>query len=262
MQHAVINQSWFRPFKKPSATRLRLFCFPYGGSGPAVFRNWPGHMPQEVEVIGILYPGREARISEPLIPNIKQMSQSLMASILPRLDKPFAFFGHSMGALIAYELASQLGAEHGQAPEHLFVSGAYAPHVSDPDPIHQLPERQFLAALVELNGMPQEVLENKELLEYALPVIRSDFFACADYRNQQGLQVRCPITAYCGDQDTRVPVADVEQWRQYTQADFDLRVLPGDHFFLHSHEQRMLAEIQQKLFPRDAVLRSANADSR
>lgn len=247
MQHTALKPRCFRAYKQIPSARIRMFCFPYGGAGPSVFRGWPDYFTDDIELTGILYPGRESRLVEPLVPDIRLIAESLLPNFLPRLDKPFAFFGHSMGALISFELTRLLVEQHDRAPQHLFVSGCGAPHIPDTDPIHGLPEDEFLDALVRLNGMPQEVLENKELLEYALPIIRADFTACASYRSTRSTTINCPITAYGGDQDSRVPIEDLTQWSQYTQTEFEYEVFTGDHFFLHEHEQRMLSVIQKTL---------------
>ncbi len=247
MNDATLNPRCFRIYKKLPFAGIRLFCFPYGGSSPSVFRSWPGYFANKIELTGVLYPGRESRMLEPLVPDIRLIAESLLPDILPRLNKPFAFFGHSMGALIGYELARLLIEKHNCIPQHLFVSGCGAPHIPDRDPIHNLPEDEFLDELIRLNGMPKEVLENEELLEYALPIIRADFTACADYRSTSNTVISCPITAYGGDEDSRVTVEDLAQWGRYTRTGFEYEILAGDHFFLHDHEEQISSAIEKTL---------------
>lgn len=258
MKYAVINERWFRVFKPSPSAKMRLFCFPYGGSGPSVFRDWADHFSDDIEVIGVLYPGRESRTTEPLTPDIKQMAEAMLPTILQYLDKPFAFFGHSMGALISFELTRLLSAECSSLPEHLFVSAADAPHVVKSDPIHHLPEEEFLQALIGLNGMPREVLENTEFLEYVLPIIRSDFSACANYRYSEGPLVSCPVTAYGGSNDPRVDPQYVEQWCQYAGARFQVKMFAGDHFFMTSHQREMISAIHQELCTWDTPVLVSN----
>lgn len=247
MSTNTVSPRWFRAFKPVTSPRMRLFCFPYGGSGPSIFREWPEHLPADIEVTGILYPGRESRVMEPLIDNIVAMAESLLPAIVPRLKQPFAFFGHSMGALVSFELTRLLSAKHNLAPEHLFMSAAGGPHIPTEEPIHHLPDAEFLQALIQLNGMPQEVLQNTELLEYALPIIRNDFTACAEYRFIDGAAVKCPITAIGGANDPRVGPDHMEQWEQHAPGGFDLHMLPGDHFFIEPQQQKILTLISSAL---------------
>ncbi|GAB4198478.1 MAG: alpha/beta fold hydrolase [Wenzhouxiangellaceae bacterium] len=241
------KQRWFRKFPSTKAPRVTLYCFPYGGSGPSIFREWSDQLGDDIEVVGVLYPGRESRVLEPLLPDIVEIARAMAASVVPDLRQPFAFYGHSMGALISYELARILGAEHGLMPRHLFVSGAGAPHVPTEEPIHHLPDEEFLQALIDLNGMPQAVLDNRSLLEYALPIIRNDFKACAEYRYLDGPSVTCPLTAMGGTDDPRVREEHVTLWNEYTPAAFQARIFPGDHFFLGPQEAAILKLIQQEL---------------
>lgn len=245
MKYAALNPRCLRTYKRIPSARMRLFCFPYGGTSPSVFRGWPDSFADDVELAGILYPGRESRMAEPLVPDIKQIAESLLPNILLQLDKPFAFFGHSMGALVSYELARLLKVKYDRAPQHLFISGSSAPHIPDLDRIHELPEDEFLDELVRMNGMPQEVLDNQELLEYALPIIRSDFTACANYRSTHDAVISCPITAYGGDKDSHVPIENLVAWGQYTGTEFEYKIFTGDHFFLHDHEDQILPAIKK-----------------
>jgi len=184
---------------------------------------------------------------EPLMDDIGSIATALLPEIVPRLQKPFAFFGHSMGALISFELTRLLSAEHNLVPEHIFMSGAGGPHVPTDEPIHHLPDEEFLDALIHLNGMPKEVLQNRELLEYALPIIRNDFKACAEYQFVAGEPIGCPLTALGGTDDPRVKPFHMEQWRQHAPVGFELHMMEGDHFFLEQHQQTILNMISATL---------------
>lgn len=238
---------WFRDFNPNATSRMSLYCFPYGGSGPSIFREWPEQIASGFEVTGILYPGHESRVMEPLMDDIVAIAKALLPHIAPRLERPFAFFGHSMGALISFELTRLLSAEHDLVPEHIFMSGAGGPHIVTEEPIHQLPDDEFLDALIYLNGMPQEVLQNRELLEYALPIIRNDFKACAEYRFMEGEPISCPLTALGGMDDPRVKPFHMEEWQQHAPVGFDLHMLEGDHFFLKENQQFILNMISTTL---------------
>ncbi len=244
MQQDANDKRWFRKIGSPTAPQVRLFCFPYGGSGPWVFRPWQDYFGDKAELTGILYPGRESRINEPLQTKIQTIAEMLLPAILPRLDMPFVFFGHSMGALVSFELTRLLDAGGGPMPQRLIVSGAGAPHIPEPHPIHHLPDQEFMDAVINLNGMPEEVLSSRELLEYALPIIRADFTACGDYRcADQGGRVTCPMVVYGGSLDPRVAVSQVEEWQQHADSEYSVEWFEGDHFFIDSHQDQVLASV-------------------
>jgi medium-chain acyl-[acyl-carrier-protein] hydrolase len=163
------------------------------------------------------------------------------------LDRPFAFFGHSLGALVAFEVARNLRAR-GIVPERLFVSGNIAPGIPDPaPPIHQLSEADFLQELQDLNGMPQAVLDSKELLEIILPVVRSDFAVLETYEYEPQPPLDCPITAFGGIQDPRTSKSGLEAWCIQTNKAFDLLMVEGDHFFIDTARPLLLREIAHRL---------------
>src|SRR2546421_132109 len=149
--------SWFPRLQSNPEANLRLFCFPYAGGSSRLFYRWQEGLPASVEVVPVELPGRGMRLSQPPFANLRPMVQAIVEAIAPRLDKPFAFFGHSMGALISLELARALRREHGREPVHLFVSGRRAPHLPETlPPMHDLPEAEFIEGLRGLNGTPPE----------------------------------------------------------------------------------------------------------
>lgn len=160
---------------------------------------------------------------------------ALTDALLPLLDKPFAFFGHSMGAWIGFELARRLQNKHRVEPLHLFVSGAGAPHVPSRElPLHALPEAELREALGGLNGTPKELLESEELMQLMLPILRADFAVCETYTYRNGSVLNCPITAFGGLQDRRLYRSDIKAWSAETNSSFSMHMFPGDHFFLHT----------------------------
>lgn len=236
-----------RPLPQPQA-RLRLFCFPYAGGGASIFRSWPDKLPASVEVCAVQLPGRGPRMMETPFSRMPPLVATLTDELLPLFDKPFALFGHSLGALISFELARRLHNAHGLAPLHLFVSGSYAPQMpSREPPVHDLPEAEFINALHVLNGTPKEVLENEELMQLVIPILRADFAVCETYVYQQGSILSCPITAFGGLQDRRIFRSDLDAWRSETLASFSLQMLPGDHFFLHTAESLLLQLLSAEL---------------
>ena len=231
--------SWITRTK--SQPRLRLFCFPYAGGGASIFRLWSEKLPVEVEVCPIYLPGRENRMKEPLLTHLSPLVQTLAHALHPFMDIPFAFFGHSMGALVSFGLARTLRRQNGPSPMHLFVSAYRAPQipVTEP-PIHQLPERALIEKLLRFNGTKREVLENAELRQLLLPLLRADFAVCETYSHASEEPLSCPITAFGGLQDSRVSPHDLAAWREQTSNSFSLRMLPGGHFFWHEMPQPLL----------------------
>jgi medium-chain acyl-[acyl-carrier-protein] hydrolase len=164
---------------------------------------------------------------------LSPLVEALAQALAPLLDKPFAFFGHSLGALISFELARQFRRQYGVHPVRLFVSAGRAPHIPHRGPpIHTLAEKEFLAELRRLNGTPSEILDHEELMEIMLPLLRADFALYENYVYSTEPPLNCPISAFGGIQDHRVNESDLEAWRAQTTASFSLRMFPGDHFFL------------------------------
>jgi medium-chain acyl-[acyl-carrier-protein] hydrolase len=240
--------SWiFRP-RQNSAAHLRLFCFPYAGGGASIFRNWPDALEPGVEVLAVQLPGRETRIREACYTLMSTLMPVLRQALLPYFGAPFAFFGHSVGALIAFELARQLRRQGDPAPVQLFVSGHRAPHLADRDPpIHQLPDAQFLEELRRLKGTPKQVLENLELLDLLLPALRADFALYENHAYSPEAPLDCPISAFGGRQDQEVSREELEAWRDQTTRSFMLEMFEGDHFFLQSTQRALLQALSVAL---------------
>ncbi|MEN9520946.1 MAG: hypothetical protein RLZZ381_3534 [Cyanobacteriota bacterium] len=228
--------------------KLRLFCFPYAGGGASTFSSWSTSLTSEVEICPIELPGHGYRFSEPLLNQLEPLIRKLACALLPYLDKPFAFFGHSMGGLISFELAHILREDYNLSPVHLFISGRHAPQIPESKPpIHHLTEPKFLNELGRLNGTPREVLENTELMELFLPVLRADFAAIETYIYTPKPRLNCPITVLGGLQDFEVSCEKLEAWREQTNANFSIQIFQGDHFFIHSERLSLLQFLNQEL---------------
>lgn len=244
---ATLNP-WLPAPRPDSTASLRLFCFPYAGGGAMIYRTWADSLPKSVEVIPIQLPGRETRLRETPFTSLQSLVETLGPVLLPYLDRPFAFFGHSMGGLISFELARWLRRHHELQPVHLFVSGRWAPQIVGPDPpSYNLPEAEFLEEVRSLDGTPEEVFQHPELLQLLLPLLRADFTVCQTYTHLEEEPLRCPITVYGGLQDRSVGRAKLEGWRQHTAASFVLRMFPGGHFFLHGSQQQLLHTLAHDL---------------
>ena len=231
---------------------MRLLCFPYAGGGASIYRTWPSSLPPEIEVLPVQLPGREARIREPAFTSLPPLIDGLLPALgRGLLDGPVAFFGHSMGALVAYELARALRDAGSPRPLHLFVSARRAPDLpARTAPIHALPEPEFRQRLRELNGTPEAVLEHPELMELLGPTLRADFTLIETYEPTSAPPLDCPITAFGGVDDPDVSEEEMAAWRRFTTAAFQLRMLPGDHFFLAQDSGEALRrEIARALLP-------------
>jgi medium-chain acyl-[acyl-carrier-protein] hydrolase len=227
---------------------LRLFCFPYAGGGASVFRRWHTALGEGVEVRAVQLPGRESRLREPPFRRLPPILDALVGALGPYLDRPFAFFGHSMGATIAYELARRLRRDGGPGPLRLFVSARQAPHLPwEQKVMHTLPDAELRTSLAELGGTPKEVLEHDELMRLLTPLLRADFTIVETYQHQSGQPLSCPITALAGLEDKGTPAERIEGWAKYTQAGFELHKLPGNHFFIHSAEEQALQIVRNAL---------------
>jgi medium-chain acyl-[acyl-carrier-protein] hydrolase len=239
-----------RPAPCPQA-RARLFCFPYAGGSASVYRFWPQGLPKELEVCAIQLPGRANRLREPALTSIPALVEALVPALMPYLDRPFAFFGHSMGAVLAYEVTHELMKRAARIPVHLFVSGRRPPHMPDPDPpLHVLPDHEFVDEINRRYGaIPPEVLSESDLMELLLPSLRADIFALETHRPTLAQTLPCPISAFGGADDRHAPREHLEAWRTQSSVSFRVRTFPGDHFYIDLRRDEVLAEVTASLAP-------------
>ncbi len=248
--HTNAQDPWIA-FRKPRpAARLRLFCFPYAGGSALIYRPRGSQIAPDIDVFPVQLPGRGKRLREPSFTRVAPLVDAMHEVLTPYFDRPFAFFGHSMGALLAYELTHRLRREGRALPVHLLLSARRAPHLPPKqEPYYDLPDDEFLGKLGEMNGTPEEVLANEELMELMLPLIRADFELNDTHDSTGYPQLSCPFTAFGGVADPEVERSDLEPWRELTEGKFRLRMFPGDHFFLHPGEGTLLAAIGEELQP-------------
>ena len=224
---------WLRPFAPNPYANLRLFCFPHAGGGALSFRPWAALFPSEIELCPIQLPGREDRFRETPYTNVDALVRALTQVLYPyELARPFALFGHSMGALIAYELAHTLEDQYGMSPVQLFVSARSAPHLPHPGPcLYTLPPDEFVAQLRMLKGTPDELLVDADPVW--LQRLRADFELNEAYQPRPRTPLSVSIAAFAGRTDPRVSVADMQAWSKHTCRSFALREFESDHFFVY-----------------------------
>jgi len=240
------HDMWFPYVKRNPTAPIRLFCFPYAGGSAFIFRNWINFFDSHVEVYPVQLPGRGQRLRETAFTSMDTLLDALQDAIFGYLDKPFIFFGHSMGATISFELAHKLSRERGREIAHLVVSGRQAPQIPDRYPLtFDLPEPEFVKELRRLKGTPPEVLQNQEILTLLLPLIRSDFELIQTYRYIPKSPLSCGITAMGGTDDGDVACEDIQAWQEQAGGAFSMRMFPGDHFYLHSMEKTLLEAVAQ-----------------
>ena len=236
------------PARPDPRARLSLFCFPYAGAGAVIYRDWPRLLPPEIQLLPVHLRGRGGRFIEEPFRQLPELVESLAGELAPHLDRPFAFFGHSMGALISYELSLHLRAAGKPLPLHLVVSGRRAPQLpSVKPPLHGLSEPEFRRELRQLAGTPPEILEHEELMELFTPILRADFAVCETYRFGEAEPLECPISAFGGMEDPDVSREDVSAWRERTRGPFRARMFPGGHFFLNEQRAPLVRAVAEDL---------------
>lgn len=235
------TNKWFIcPQAKPGAPG-RLFFFPHAGGGPAAFSAWCAALPDSIEGWIVHYPGRGSRFNEPLIEEVLELAEGLARAIEPLLEKSFSFFGHSLGGLIAFELARLLRRKN-LHPDLLFISACAAPHLPRVHPpIHHLPAAEFLSELKSMNGVPAQLLQNDEAMRLLLPILRADFRAFENYVHAADEPLSCPIVAFGSLDDPRMSREYIEGWSLHTTAIFKSFFFPGKHFFIHEAKDPILA---------------------
>lgn len=243
------TDTWFVPLSRTDAPTLRLFCFPYAGGGSSAFRGWSEALPSGVDIWAAQLPGRESRVAEPALRRMDSLIEALHEAILPRLDMPYVFFGHSMGALVAFELTRRLRRTGAPLPSRLLLGAFRAPQLPNPHiKIHHLPD-EVLKTVLRKEGTPLQVLENDELMRALLPTLRADLEICDTYRHHMERPLAMPMSVFGGHQDVRVSRNDLDMWRAQADGPFRLVMLPGSHFFLHSSQDLLLAELSHELGP-------------
>lgn len=239
---------WVVLIKKNPKAEIRLFCFAYAGGAPSIFRSWSNLLLPQVEACAIQLPGRENRLREKPYSNFEPLVKEITAAIMEYMDKPYALFGHSLGAMLSFEVVRHLRREKVQKPKYLFVSGKRAVCLPNKLPLlYHLPEREFIEGLKRYNGIPDIILQEPELMRLFLPMLRADITVNETYRYLPEAPLECPIMAFGGIKDNTVSCNEVQDWYQLTNSRFDSHFFPGGHFFLNEYKKELLQFINKEL---------------
>lgn len=243
--------AWIQTFGPARDPALRLFCFPHAGGIPGAFRQWRDSLPEQIELNAIQLPGRGGRLREAPIASIPVLTDEITAALGPYLDRPYAFFGHSMGAVLALEVAKAVAKAGKAPPEHVFLSARRPPHLPRLEAdLHRLPDAAFLKLLgARYGGVPAEVLQEPDLLALFLPTLRADITALETFAAGDVTPVTCALTAFGGDEDRLVSLDQLRAWRGYTTGPFKVKQFRGGHFYLASVRDELLADIVRALAP-------------
>jgi len=243
------HQKWLSvPRPKPDAA-LRVFCFPFAGGAAHAYFAWTKRLTADVELCLVELPGRGRRIAEEPVPQLNSLVSEITAVLLPLMaEKPFALYGHSMGALILFEVARQLRRSGGPTPIGLLPSAGRAPQFRKADRRrHELPQDEFVKILKLLNGTPPEVFDDDELLNMVIPALRADFSVCDTYEYQSEPPLDCPIIAFGGEGDEAVHKELIAGWSEQTTRRFEQHECSGDHFFIRDPDGEFLEKLDQTL---------------
>ncbi len=234
---------------------LRLVCFPHAGGGPSAFFSWPSRLGPEIECVFIQCPGRGQRLREQPLTMVADLVQAIAARLDVFCDKPFAFYGHSFGGLLAFEVARRLRQIGMQVPQRLLVAASRPPHLPLAlAPIHRLPESEFIETVqARYGGIPAAILEERDMLRMFLSAMRADFTAYELYRMEPEPRLPIAITAFAGEDDIVVTPASMKEWALHTNHEFELKVLPGGHFFSSSGLPVLHGAIRDRLLVPPAI---------
>ncbi|QIS22051.1 thioesterase II family protein [Nocardia terpenica] len=238
---------WLRRFVPRPDARVRLVCFPHAGGGATAFREWADLLPSAVELLAVQYPGRQDRIGEPPLSDMITLVDRIVPVIPACFDKPVAFFGHSMGAIVAFEVARRLRPRYPSPLVRLFVSARRAPSDPSAKPLTLADDADVLAHVRALGGSDGGLSEDRDLRELLLPMMRTDFGMASNYRYVPGAPLTCPITAISGNRDSGFTMSHAQRWSDHTVGGFDAHSLPGGHFYTEAVPEQLAELLTERL---------------
>jgi len=235
-------EHWVRRFRPAPGAATRLLCLPHAGGAAGYYLPVSRALAPEIDVLAVQYPGRQDRMTEPLVDSVEQLADLLVPLLDSYLDRPLRIFGHSLGASVGFEVARRLEAQ-GVVPEALFVSGRRAPSRDRDETVHLLDDDGLLAEIRSLAGTDAAVFDDPELVAMVLPTLRNDYRAAETYRYRPGPPLTCPVHALTGDADPRVTVEEAGAWAEHTTGEFTLTTFSGGHFYLLDHLPAVLERL-------------------
>ena len=242
----TVAGTWIRRYAAAPDAARRLVCFPHAGGAASYYRPVALAIDASVEVLAVQYPGRQDRRRERTVDDIERLADLVVDELVPWCDRPFGLFGHSMGAMVAYEVARRLESR-GVEPAVLFASGRRAPSRHRESAVHLLDDAGVKVELLRLSGTGTALLDDEDMLAMILPALRGDYRAVESYRHRPGPPLSCPVCVLVGEDDTEVTAEEAADWRYHTDGGFDLRVFPGGYFYLDQHAQTVLRLVEAGL---------------
>ncbi|GAA4601317.1 surfactin synthase thioesterase subunit [Actinoplanes octamycinicus] len=252
MSETSADNIWIRTYHPADPDAVQLVCLPHAGGSASFYFPVSRALAPRIAVLAVQYPGRQDRRADPRIEDIGELADEITAAVRPRLRGPVALFGHSMGAVLAFEVTRRLE-KHGVPVSEVFVSGRRAPSTTRDENVHRRDDHGIVAEMRELSGTDARILADEELLRMAMPAIRSDYTAIERYRAEPGAVVDAPITALTGDADPRSSLAEVTAWQAHTTGRFTLHTFAGGHFFLANHQNAINDLVADRLTGADAA---------
>lgn len=254
MNKSMPSSKWFLVTKPKPQAEFRLFCFPYAGGSATAYSAWAELLPDNVELVAIQPPGRANRLGEPLLTSVPDMAGGVADAIGPWLDRPYMIYGHSLGSIVSFELLHALRARGLALPFHYFCGARRAPHFPPRiAPIHNYPLEEFKAELKTLNGTPEIILNNADLMDIFVPILRTDFKAAYNYRREPAIRIECPASVFNGAKDDKVLEEDMMGWQEHFAGKVDFRTFEGGHFFMDENRQDVLDAIGACVLQRSAL---------
>jgi surfactin synthase thioesterase subunit len=227
-----------------------MLCFPYAGGSASIYYEWSKLMPNEVEVIGIELPGRGKRFTEECNSQLDLLVSELSEAIINNIEPPFLFFGHSLGAVVSYEVARKLRKLHYPLPVLLIISGRAAPHLEvEREKIDNMSDFEFKQLLKRVNGIPEQAFQNNELMKLVLPIIRADFILSSSYVHQKEAPLPCSIVMFSGENDHGISIEHIRAWEEHTSCNFSYYIFEGDHFFIRKRTSQIINVISSIIKP-------------
>lgn len=241
------RSDWFVRPQPKLAPAVRLICLPYAGGSAATYVPWSPLLPADVELIALQPPGRGSRMADAPHTQMESLVAELMSVFAKITDRPYVIFGHSLGSRVGFEVTLQCQLKGLPLPAHFIASGSRAPYLAKRElPIYELPDAQFMEELRQLDGTPEEVLNNSELMQWLLPLLRADF-RIADLHRSSRTQLQCPLTVLAGSEDETIKPEDVEAWRDLAAGECEIHWVTGGHFFVERNREWVLERVNAVL---------------